>query len=48
MRDKKNSFPYRSTEVWNKLDAEIINARNIDYFKSKLDKGRFGDGTVRA
>ena len=35
-------------EAWNKLDAEIINARNIYDFKSKLDKSRFGDKTIRA
>ena len=44
---KKNSFPYRSIEAWNKLDAKVINARNIHDFKSKLDYSRFGDGTVR-
>ena len=31
---KKYSFPYRSIEAWNKLDAEVINAININYFKS--------------
>ena len=36
----------RSIEAWNKLDAEVINARNIYDFKSKLDNIRFGDGTV--
>ena len=45
---KKYSFPYRSIVAWNKLDAEVINARNIHEFKSKLDNSRFGDGTVRA
>ena len=44
----KYSFPYRSIEAWNKLDAEVINARNIHNFRSKLDNSRFGDGTVRA
>ena len=42
----KCSFPYRSIEAWNKLDAEVINARNINDFKSKLDNSRFGDRTV--
>ena len=45
---RKYSFPYRSIEAWNKLDAEVINARNIHNFKSKLDSIIFGDGTVRA
>ena len=35
-------------EARNKLDAEIINARNIHDFKNKLDNSRFGDGVVRA
>ena len=48
MRQKRYSFPYRSIEAWNKLDTEVINARNIHEFKSKLDNSRFGDGTVRA
>ena len=45
---KKYSFPYRRIEAWNKLDAEVINARNISNFKSKLDNSRFRDGTVQA
>ena len=48
MRQKKYSFPYRNIEAWNKLDAEVINARNIHDFKSKLDNSRFGDEIVRA
>ena len=34
-----------SRETLNKLDAEVINVRNIHDFKSKLDNNRFGDGT---
>ena len=45
---KKCSFPYRSIEAWNKLDAEVINSRNIHNFKSKLDNSIFGGGTVQA
>ena len=33
---KKYSFPYRSIEACNKVDAEVINGRNIHDFKSKL------------
>ena len=44
---KKYSFPYRSIEAWNKLDAEVINARNIHDFKSKVDN-RFRNRTVQA
>ena len=47
-KKKKHAFPYRCIEIWNKLDAEVINARNIYGFKSKLDNSRFGDETVRA
>ena len=47
-RHKKYSFPYRSIETWNKLNAEVINARSIHDFKNKLDNSRFGDGIVRA
>ena len=45
---KKFSFPQRSIEVWNKLDTEIVQAKSISEFKAKLDKSRYGDGTVRA
>ena len=41
----KYCFPFRSIEAWNKLDAEMINARNIHDFKSKLVNSRFGYGT---
>ena len=48
-RDKKKYiFPYRSIETWNKLDVGVINARNINDFKDKLDNNRFGDGMVRS
>ena len=47
-RYKKYNFPYRSIDVWNKLDAEVINARNIHDFKSKLDNNKFKEGTIRA
>ena len=46
MRQKNYSFPYRIIEAWNKLDAELINARIIHDFKSELDNSIFGDGTV--
>lgn len=45
---KKYSFPYRSIERWNKLDKEVVNARNIHTFKERLDKSNFGDGSTRA
>ena len=46
-RQKKNIASHnRSIEACNKLDAEVINARNIHDFKSKLNDSRFGDGTT--
>ncbi len=44
---KKYSFPYRSLSTWNGLDEEIVCAKSIHEFKDKLDKKRYGDGTVR-
>ena len=43
--DKKYSFPYRSIEAWNKLDAEAINTRNIHDFRNKMDNSRHGTHT---
>ena len=48
MQETKNTASHISIEAWNKLVAEVINARNFHYFKSKLDNSRFGDRTVRA
>jgi len=45
---KKYSFPYRSIEILNNLDAEVVHGRNINEFKAKLDNKRYGDGTVQA
>ena len=45
---KKYSFPYRSIEALNKLDAKVINARNIHKLKNRLDNSRFGDRIVPA
>ena len=35
---RKFSFPYRSIECWNGLEEEVVQARNIQTFKKKLDK----------
>ena len=44
MRDiKKYSFPYRTLDIWNGLNGEIVNANNIYNLKEKLDKIRYGD-----
>ena len=45
---KKHSFPNRSLEIWNSLEEEVVGARNIHTFKSKLDESRYGDRTTRA
>ncbi len=42
---KRFSFAQRSIEVWNKLDAEIVQAENVSEFKAELDKSRYGNGT---
>ncbi len=44
---KKYRFPHRSVEVWNGLKEEVIEAKNINQLKEKLDKYRYGDGTTR-
>ena len=43
---KKNSFPHRCVETWNKLDEEVIQAETLHAFKTKLDKRGYGEGTV--
>ena len=49
MRQKGNySMKTERISKRNKLNAEVINARNIHDFKTKLDNSRYGDGTVRA
>ena len=45
---KKNSFPHRNVDTWNRLDNKVVQAKSISIFKEKLDKCRYGDGTVRA
>ncbi|XP_063860687.1 uncharacterized protein LOC135101043 [Scylla paramamosain] len=45
---KKYSFPYRSIDVRNSLDEEIVNAESIHQFRAKLDIKRYGDGTAQA
>ena len=44
---KKNSFPHRNIEVWNKLSEEVISVKTVHQLKEKLDKCRYGDGTTR-
>ena len=33
-----NSFYYRTTSTWNDLPKEVVNAKNINEFKNKLDE----------
>ena len=45
---RKYSFPYRNIEVWNSLDRTVVEAGSVHQLKARLDKYRYGDGTVRA
>ena len=40
---EKESFPNRVIETWNSLDEEIVTAKNIQLFKTKLDE-RYSQG----
>ena len=42
----KNSFPHRTVEKWNELNEEVVTAPNVQNFKQKLDKWRYGDRTL--
>ena len=44
----KHSFPNSSLEIWNGLREQVVGARNIHMFKSKLDVSRYGDRTTQA
>ena len=35
---QKNSFYYRTTQAWNNLPSEVVNAVHINAFKNMLDK----------
>ena len=43
---KKESFPNRVIETWNRLDEEIVTAKNTQLFKTKLDQ-RYPQGIKR-
>ena len=45
---KMKSFPHRCVDIWNGLDSCVVHAKSLNEFKNKLDKDRYGDGTVRA
>ena len=34
---KRHSFAYRSIHTWNGLSNEIVNAPNVNSFKTKID-----------
>ena len=34
---KEDSFPYRTIDVWNALDEKVVEAENLNIFKSRLD-----------
>ena len=35
---QSNSFYYRTTKTWNDLPKEVVNARDVNSFKNRLDK----------
>ena len=35
---KKNTFAFRTVNQWNDLSEGVVNAKNINEFKNKLDK----------
>lgn len=45
---RKYSFPYRTVNVWNQLEDEVVGARNIHNFKANFDNKMLGSGTIRA
>jgi len=45
---KKYSFPYRCADLWNSLDKAIVSSKSLHEFKTKLDRARPRDRTLRA
>ena len=45
---KKFSFPNRSISIWNDLEEEVVNAKSIHVFKTRLDSSRHVGRTTRA
>ena len=45
---QKHGFPYRGTDAWNSLKEEVVEAKSIHTFKSRLDNSKYGDGTKQA
>ncbi len=43
---KMHSFSYRSIDIWNGLDEEVVGAVSVHYFKVKLDNNRYRDRTA--
>ena len=43
---KKYSFPQRSVDVWNGLSADVVSAKTISGFKTKVDKTRYQGGAM--
>lgn len=43
---KKFSFPSRITELWSRLEEEVVCARSIHDFLKKLYRSEYGDRTA--
>ena len=35
---RKNFFPLRVTEPWNRLPREVVDSRSLEIFKTRLDE----------
>jgi len=38
LNTRKNYFPLRMTEHWNRLPREVVESRSLETFKTSLDK----------
>lgn len=45
---KIKRFLPRNVDIWNGQDKYVVQVQSISEFMNKLDKSRYGDGTVEA
>jgi len=38
---RKNFFPLRVTDHWNRLPRELVDSPSLEIFKTRLDKGLY-------